>query len=89
MADRIKVGVIGPGNIGSDLMYKIFRSKHLEMAMMAGIVESEGIRRAKGFGVPTTIEGVDGLIKDGDKDIKIVFDAPGNIHNYQLNTGFH
>ena len=44
--DRIKVAVIGPGNIGSDLMYKIFRSKYLEMAMMAGIVESEGIRRA-------------------------------------------
>lgn len=75
MADKIKVGVIGPGNIGSDLMYKIFRSKNLEMAMMAGIVESEGIKRARGFGVPTTIEGVDGLIKDGDKDIKIVFDA--------------
>ena len=74
MADKIKVGVIGPGNIGSDLMYKIFRSKNLEMAMMAGIVESEGIKRAKGFGVPTTIEGVDGLIKDGE-DIKIVFDA--------------
>ena len=27
--DRIKVAVIGPGNIGSDLMYKIFRSKYL------------------------------------------------------------
>ena len=51
MADKIKVGVIGPGNIGSDLMYKIFRSKNLEMAMMAGIVESEGMKRAKGFGV--------------------------------------
>ena len=47
-------------------MYKIFRSKHLEMAMMAGIVESEGIKRARSHGVPTTIEGVDGLIKDGD-----------------------
>ena len=75
MADRIKVAVIGPGNIGSDLMYKIFRSKHLEMAMMAGIVESEGIKRAKSLGIPTTIEGVDGLIKDGDKDIRIAFDA--------------
>lgn len=71
--DRIKVAVIGPGNIGSDLMYKIFRSKHLEMAMMAGIVESEGIRRAKSKGVKTTIEGVDGVVREDD--IRIAFDA--------------
>lgn len=75
MADKIKVAVIGPGNIGTDLMYKIFRSQHLEMAMMAGIVESEGIRRAQGLGIPTTIEGVDGLVRDGGPDIKIAFDA--------------
>lgn len=75
MADKIKVAVIGPGNIGSDLMYKIFRSKNLEMAMMAGIVESEGIKRAKSLGVPTTIEGVEGLVRDGDPDIRIAFDA--------------
>ena len=85
MADRIKVGVIGPGNIGTDLMYKIFRSKHLEMAMMAGIVESEGIKRAQGLGVPTTIEGVDGLIKNGDKDIKIVFDATSAAAHLKFN----
>ena len=71
--DRIKVAVIGPGNIGSDLMYKIFRSKYLEMAMMAGIVESEGIRRARSKGVKTTIEGVDGVVREDD--IRIAFDA--------------
>lgn len=71
--DRIKVAVIGPGNIGSDLMYKIFRSKYLEMEMMAGIVESEGIRRARSKGVKTTIEGVDGVVREND--IRIAFDA--------------
>ena len=71
--DRIKVAVIGPGNIGSDLMYKIFRSKYLEMEMMAGIVESEGIRRARSKGVKTTIEGVDGVVREDD--IRIAFDA--------------
>lgn len=85
MENRIKVAVIGPGNIGSDLMYKIFRSEHLEMAMMAGIVESEGIKRAKSFNVPTTIEGVDGLLKDGDPDIRIVFDATSAAAHLKFN----
>lgn len=70
---KIKVAVIGPGNIGSDLMYKILRSDYLEMTMMAGIVESEGIKRAKGLGIETTTDGVQGVLaKD---DIQIVFDA--------------
>ena len=56
--EKIKVAVIGPGNIGSDLMYKIMRSPYLEMALMTGIVESEGIRRAAGFGIPVSTEGV-------------------------------
>lgn len=71
--EKIKVAVIGPGNIGTDLMYKIFRSKYLEMGMMAGIVESEGIKRAAGLGVKTSIEGVNAVVKD--PDIKIAFDA--------------
>lgn len=70
---KIKVAVIGPGNIGSDLMYKIFRSKYLEMGMMAGIVESEGIRRAASMGVPTSINGVQDVV--ARDDIKIAFDA--------------
>ncbi|WP_346780365.1 acetaldehyde dehydrogenase (acetylating) [Breznakia sp. PFB2-8] len=73
MMKKIKVAVIGPGNIGSDLMYKILRSEHLEMAMMAGIVESEGIKRAKSLGIQTTTDGVNGVLKE--KDIQIVFDA--------------
>ncbi|MDL2323708.1 acetaldehyde dehydrogenase (acetylating) [Ruminococcaceae bacterium OttesenSCG-928-A16] len=71
--EKIKVAVIGPGNIGSDLMYKIFRSKNLEMAMMAGIVESEGIKRAASHGVKTSTKGVDAVAEE--KDIKIAFDA--------------
>jgi len=67
------VAVIGPGNIGSDLMYKIFRSKYLEMGMMAGIVESEGIKRAASHGVAVSTEGVKAVAVR--KDIKIAFDA--------------
>jgi acetaldehyde dehydrogenase (acetylating) len=70
---KIKVGIIGPGNIGSDLMYKIMRSKNLEMSLMAGIIESEGIKRATGLGFKTSTRGVDAILED--PDIKIVFEA--------------
>lgn len=70
---KIKVGVLGPGNIGSDLMYKILRSEHLDMAVMAGIMESEGIRRAESMGIATTIDGIEGLL--AHEDVRIVFDA--------------
>lgn len=67
------MAVIGPGNIGSDLMYKIFRSKYLEMGIMAGIVESEGIKRAASHGVAVSTEGVKAVA--AREDIKIAFDA--------------
>ncbi|WXJ95482.1 Acetaldehyde dehydrogenase [Neomoorella carbonis] len=73
--EKVKVAVIGPGNIGSDLMYKILRSQHLEMALMAGIVESEGIKRARNLGIKTSIEGINAVL--AEEDIKIVFDATG------------
>lgn len=70
---KVKVAVIGPGNIGSDLMYKILRSRYLEMGMMAGIVESEGIRRAQGLGVSTSTEGVAAVVRE--PGIQMAFDA--------------
>lgn len=73
--DKIKVAVIGPGNIGTDLMYKIFRSPYLEMGLLTGIVESEGIKRARDLGVPTSTLGVKAVLED--PSIKIVFDATG------------
>ncbi|MDR1430039.1 MAG: acetaldehyde dehydrogenase (acetylating) [Spirochaetaceae bacterium] len=71
--DRIKVGIIGPGNIGTDLMYKVMKSRHLEMRLMTGIVESEGIKRAAGLGFATSTKGVDAAAED--PEVKIVFDA--------------
>lgn len=75
---KTKVAIIGSGNIGTDLMFKIIRlSERLEMAMLVGIdPESDGLRRAAGMGVPVTSDGVDGLIASPDFDaIEIVFDA--------------
>lgn len=72
---KVKVAIIGPGNIGSDLMYKVMKSRNLEMSCMAGIVESEGIKRAKGLGFETTTKGVEAILDR--EDIRIVFDATG------------
>jgi acetaldehyde dehydrogenase (acetylating) len=75
---KTKVAVIGSGNIGTDLMLKVLRlSDTLEMAAMVGIdPDSDGLARAARLKVPTTHEGVDGLIRmDGFDDIDIVFDA--------------
>jgi len=75
---RTRVAVIGSGNIGTDLMVKVLRlSDTLTMGAMVGIdPDSEGLARARRLNVPTTHEGVDGLIAmDGFDDIDIVFDA--------------
>jgi acetaldehyde dehydrogenase len=75
---RTRVAIIGSGNIGTDLMIKVMRlSQHLEMGAMVGIdPNSDGLARARRLGVPTTAEGVDGLIRiSGFDEIGIVFDA--------------
>src|SRR5262249_31079755 len=58
------VAIIGSGNIGTDLMFKVMRlSESLRMVAMVGIdPESDGLARAKRMGVATTHEGVDGLL---------------------------
>lgn len=75
---KVKVAIIGSGNIGTDLMIKIIRSSdHLEMAAMVGIdPDSDGLARAQRMGIPTTHEGIEGLVKmDNFADIRICFDA--------------
>ncbi len=76
--DKIKVAIIGSGNIGTDLMMKILRkSRHLEMTVMVGIdPDSDGLARAQGLGVATTHQGLDGLLAMAQfDDIRLVFDA--------------
>ena len=73
-----KVAIIGSGNIGTDLMFKIIRlSEVLDFSVMVGIdPDSDGLARARRLGYATTHEGVAGLIALPEfADIEVVFDA--------------
>jgi acetaldehyde dehydrogenase len=71
----VKVAILGPGNIGSDLMFKILRDPgHMELTLLAGIEgQSEGLARARSLGIPASHEGIQPILDD--PDIRIVFDA--------------
>ncbi len=78
MSRKLKVAIVGSGNIGTDLMIKVMRNaKHLEMGAMVGIdPASDGLARAARLGVATTHEGVEGLTRlPVFADIDFVFDA--------------
>jgi acetaldehyde dehydrogenase len=75
---KIKVAIIGSGNIGTDLMMKMLKNpQNIELVAVVGIDEaSEGLAIARERGVATTHEGIDGLRKMPIyRDIGIVFDA--------------
>ena len=72
---KVKVAILGSGNIGSDLMFKILREPgHMSLAMVSGVdPESEGLARARSLGVPASHDGIQPILDD--PDIRIVFDA--------------
>lgn len=80
---KIKVGIIGTGNIGSDLLIKIQRSQILECGIFAGHnPDSEGLKRAQEMGISTTYDSIH-YIEQNPDCCQIVFDATSaKVHQY-------
>ncbi|MGB1140814.1 MAG: acetaldehyde dehydrogenase (acetylating), partial [Halioglobus sp.] len=77
MSNKIKAAIIGPGNIGTDLLMKAMRSDVIEPVWMVGVVpDSPGLARAAEMGLKTTADGVDGMVPTMKEDgVQICFDA--------------
>ncbi len=86
----IPVAIVGSGNIGTDLMFKVMRlSRTLRMGAMVGIdPASDGLARAARLKVATTAEGIEGLVAMPEfAEIAVIFDATSakaHIRNAQI-----
>ena len=77
MGKKIRAAIIGPGNIGTDLLMKAMRSELIEPVWMVGVIpDSPGLARARELGLKTTADGVDGMVPHMREDgVQICFDA--------------
>jgi len=71
---RALAAIVGPGNIGTDLLAKLRRSDVIEVGYVVGVVDSDGITRARELGISASAGGVDWLLEQ-DPLPSIVFDA--------------
>ncbi|WP_301109334.1 acetaldehyde dehydrogenase (acetylating) [Sporosarcina sp.] len=85
--DKIKAAIIGSGNIGTDLMYKLERSDVIELTAVIGIEpESDGLKRAKERGYQVFSTGIQAIV-DHPELADIVFDATSakaHIHHAEV-----
>jgi acetaldehyde dehydrogenase (acetylating) len=72
----VNAAIVGPGNIGADLLVKLLRRPTLRVALMVGIYpDSPGLARARELGVETSAAGIDAVLER--PDVALVFDATG------------
>lgn len=86
----MRVAIIGSGNVGTDLLYKIQRTKDLKCTLFAGQnPDSVGLQKAKELGVTVSSRSIDAIIEHKD-DIDIICDATSalaHIQNHPVFTG--
>jgi acetaldehyde dehydrogenase len=72
---KLKVAILGSGNIGTDLLIKIQRSEFLECTLFIGRnLSSPGMAKALSLGVKVSDQSINAIIKDPDC-CELVFDA--------------
>lgn len=74
-ANKTRIGIIGSGNIGTDLLVKIMRSPNLTCTLFAGRnFNSAGMKRASQLGVPISDRGIEAIVAD-PSICDVVFDC--------------
>ena len=75
MTDRLKVAILGTGNIGTDLLVKVMRSELLQCRLFAGRnLSSPGMLKANQLGVPVSAQSIQSIV-DHRAELELVFDA--------------
>ncbi|MHC5249747.1 acetaldehyde dehydrogenase (acetylating) [Enterococcus sp. LJL120] len=86
--EKLKAGIIGSGNIGSDLMFKLKKSELIEPTVMIGIDDqSQGMIKARENGLQTFAGGIDEWAEKAPESVDILFDATSataHLHNNEI-----